>query len=101
MKLQVLEEARSMTDRKSIFFYYKPDDKLNENLELLFDLATNNGFKIVNDAKEANIIISIGGDGALLQAVRKTGFRLDGLYSGITRGDEPGNLCAFAFVMFE
>jgi len=101
MKLQVLEEARSMTDRKSIFFYYKPDDKLNEKLEPLFDLATNNGFKIVNDAKEANIIISIGGDGAFLQAVRKTGFRQDCLYAGITREDESGLYCDFELDNFD
>lgn len=101
MKLQVLEEARSMTDRKSIFFYYKPEDRLNKKLEPLFDLAANNGFKIVNDAKEANIIISIGGDGAFLQAVRKTGFRQDCLYAGITREDESGLYCDFELDNFD
>ncbi|MBU5468121.1 NAD kinase [Virgibacillus sp. MSJ-26] len=90
-----------MTDRKSIFFYYKPEDRLNKKLEPLFDLAANNGFKIVNDAKEANIIISIGGDGAFLQAVRKTGFRQDCLYAGITREDESGLYCDFELDNFD
>jgi len=84
-----------MTDRNKIFFYYKPDDELNKKIESLYELAINNGFKIMDNADDASIIISIGGDGAFLQAVRKTGFRQDCLYAGITREEEAGLYCDF------
>src|SRR5699024_11347162 len=90
-----------MTDRKKIFFYYKPDDELNEKLEPLYELAINNGFKIMDNADDASIIISIGGDGAFLQAVRKTGFRQDCLYAGITREEESGLYCDFELDNFD
>lgn len=90
-----------MTDRKKIFFYYKPDDELNEKLEPLYELAINNGFKIMDNADDASIIISIGGDGAFLQAVRKTGFRQDCLYAGITREEEAGLYCDFELDNFD
>lgn len=90
-----------MADRKKIFFYYKPDNELSNTLEPLFNLATNNGFQIVDDAKNANIIISVGGDGAFLQAVRKTGYRQDCLYAGITREEESGLYCDFELDNFD
>src|SRR5699024_9655198 len=50
---------------------------------------------------DANIIISIGGDGVFLQAVRKTGFRQDCLYTGITQLDESGLYCDFEMDYFD
>lgn len=90
-----------MTDRSKIFFYYRSDEKLDKTLEPLFDLAKSNGFQLVEDSKEANIIISIGGDGAFLQAVRKTGYREDCLYAGITRNEESGLYCDFELDNFD
>lgn len=58
------------------------------------ELAQNYGFTLVDDYKKANIIASIGGDGAFLQAVRKTGFRDDCLYVGVSTG-ELGFYCDF------
>ncbi|GAA0425915.1 MAG: NAD kinase [Bacillota bacterium] len=84
-----------MTDRKNIFFYYLSDQGLEDKLNALYQLAESNGFTIVNDFEHANIIVSIGGDGAFLQAVRKTGFRQDCLYTGITRSGESGLYCDF------
>ncbi len=49
----------------------------------LNNLALNKGFTVVSDINSANIIISLGGDNAFLQATRKTGFRDDCLYVGI------------------
>ncbi|WP_101844669.1 NAD kinase [Halobacillus sp. Marseille-P3879] len=82
-------------DRRNLFFYYQPNDQLNEKLKPLFELAKDNNFEIVEEAKDANIIISVGGDGTFLQAVRKTGFRQDCLYVGIRNEDEAGLYCDF------
>lgn len=90
-----------MPSRKNIFFYYQDDKELDLTLKPLFDLAEKNGFTIVKDHKDASIIISIGGDGAFLQAVRKTGFRQDCLYTGITHSDEAGLYCDFHIDNFD
>lgn len=90
-----------MEERNNIYFYYNPDSEMDKTLLPVFDLAKENGFNIVEDAKEANIIISVGGDGAFLQAVRKTGFRQDCLYAGITREEESGLYCDFELDNFD
>ncbi|MDY0408673.1 NAD kinase [Virgibacillus soli] len=81
--------------RKHIFFYHKQDETINEQLERLKDVAVNNDFTVVDEAKKANIIVSIGGDGAFLQTVRKTGFRQDCLYVGIALQHEIELYCDF------
>lgn len=90
-----------MPNRRNIYFYYKQENELEKILEPLFDLAKKNNFSIVDQAKDASIIMSIGGDGTFLQAVRKTGFRQDCLYTGITRSDESGLYCDFNLDNFE
>lgn len=90
-----------MTSRKNIYFYYPNEKELKRNLQPLFDLAKQNDFTIIDDPHDANIIASIGGDGAFLQAVRKTGFRQDCLYTGITRSDEAGLYCDFSLENFD
>ena len=90
-----------MPNRKNIYFYYQKDEKLENKLKALFDLAEKNNFTIMPDAKDASIIISIGGDGAFLQAVRKTGFRQDCIYMGITGSDESGLYCDFHLDNFD
>ena len=84
-----------MDKRRNLYFYYPKDEELEEKLEPLFALARENEFNIVEDPAQANIIVSVGGDGAFLQAVRKTGFRQDCLYTGITRASEAGLYCDF------
>ncbi|MFD1038146.1 NAD kinase [Virgibacillus byunsanensis] len=84
-----------MPNRKNIFFYYSKDQDLEKKLEPLFDLAQKNNFTLVDRSQDANIIMSVGGDGVFLQAVRKTGFRQDCLYTGLTRSDELGLYCDF------
>lgn len=91
----------NMVTRKNIYFYYHHDDDLVRTLEPLFELATKNNYTIVDDSKDANIIISIGGDGTFLQAVRNTGFRQDCLYAGLTRFDESGLYCDFELDKFD
>ncbi len=50
----------------------------------LMHLFEENGFELVSDMKEADIIFSVGGDNAFLQATRKTGFNKDCLYVGVS-----------------
>ncbi|PAV30145.1 NAD kinase [Virgibacillus profundi] len=90
-----------MPDRKNIYFYYHEDKELENKLEPLFNLARENNLKIVEDHKDASIIVSVGGDGAFLQAVRTTGFRQDCLYTGVTRSNESGLYCDFNLDNFE
>ncbi len=66
-------------------------------LDYLDKSADRYGLTIVNDHREANIIASIGDDGTFLQAVRKTGFRDDCLYAGITIKDSLSMYCDFKF----
>ncbi|MFC4556706.1 NAD kinase [Virgibacillus kekensis] len=87
-----------MPDRKNICFF---NQKQEHKLEPLYNLAENNGFTIVENPDNANVIISIGGDGAFLQAVRKTGFRQDCLYTGITQANESGLYCDFNMDNFD
>ncbi|WP_404453597.1 NAD kinase [Virgibacillus necropolis] len=90
-----------MSYRRNIYFYYPNESNLTNKLQPLFDLAKQNDFTIIDDPKDANIIVSIGGDGAFIQAVRKTGFRQDCLYTGITRSDEAGLYCDFNLENFD
>ncbi|MFD1019045.1 NAD kinase [Thalassobacillus hwangdonensis] len=82
-------------NRRNLYFYYPPNKELDDKLAPLRDLASENGFNIQEEPEQANIIISVGGDGTFLQAVRKTGFRQDCLYVGIRREDEAGLYCDF------
>ncbi|MFC7061524.1 NAD kinase [Halobacillus seohaensis] len=81
--------------RRNLYFFYHPNEQLTEQLKPLFKLAEENDFEIVEESANANIIISVGGDGTFLQAVRKTGFRQDCLYVGIRSKDEAGLYCDF------
>ncbi|MCP3033528.1 NAD kinase [Halobacillus sp. A1] len=86
--------------RRNLYFYYHPNEYLNEQLQPLFELAKENDFEIVENSNDANIIISVGGDGTFLQAVRKTGFRQDCLYVGVRSKDEAGLYCDFDLTNF-
>ena len=78
-----------MPTRRNIYFYHKNDVEMLEKVKPLYELAKLHKFNIVTDHKNANVIVSIGGDGTFLQAVRNTGFREDCLYGGIST---TGNL---------
>lgn len=82
-------------NRRNIYFYHKKDSEMNEKAAPLYDLAERYGLKVVSDYHDANIIASIGGDGAFLQAVRKTGYRDDCLYAGISTLSNLGLYCDF------
>jgi NAD+ kinase len=84
-----------LENRRNLFLFYKQDDDLKKKINHLYELAERYGFTIVDDFRKANIIISVGGDGEFLQAVRKTGFREDCLYAGISTKGSLGMYCDF------
>jgi len=84
-----------MSNRRNLYLYHKKDPEMLSKAKDLYDLAERYGFTIVKDPREANIITSIGGDGTFLQAVRKTGFRDDCLYAGISTGNSLSMYCDF------
>lgn len=49
----------------------------------------------IRSSKNANAIVSVRDDATFLQAVRKTGFREDCLYAGISTKDEISFYCDF------
>ncbi|RKQ30552.1 NAD kinase [Oceanobacillus halophilus] len=90
-----------MSNRNNMFFYYHKDDEIEEKLAPLIELAKENNFNIVEDDESANVIVSVGGDGMFLQAVRQTGFRQDALYAGLTREGESSLYCDFNLDSFD
>lgn len=84
-----------MPNRRNIFFYHKKDSDMLATVSPLYELAVKQGFTVVKDHKDANIIVSVGGDGTFLQAVRKTGFREDCLYAGISTTESLKVYCDF------
>lgn len=84
-----------MDTRSNIFFYHKLDTNMLTKTAPIYELADRYGFTIVDDFRKANIITSIGNDGTFLQAVRKTGFREDCLYAGISTAGSLNMYCDF------
>lgn len=84
-----------MEDRRNIYFYHKRDAVMLAKAAPIIELASHYGFTVVNDYQNANIIVSIGDDGVFLQAVRKTGFRDDCLYAGISTTSNLSMYCDF------
>ncbi|MGE6857796.1 NAD kinase [Bacillus pumilus] len=91
-----------MTDnRRNVFFFYKKDHELDGHISSLEKLATDQGFQVVKRAEDAHIIASIGGDGTFLQAVRKTNFRDDCLYVGVSKTENSHLYCDFSLEHFD
>ncbi len=84
-----------MPNRRNLYFFHKKDQALTDKIDTLKDLARQYDFTIVTDPSDANIIVSIGGDGTFLQAVRKTNFRDDCLYVGISTTGSLSLYCDF------
>ncbi|MED3647200.1 NAD kinase [Halalkalibacterium halodurans] len=77
-----------MEDKNNIYFFYKHTKSMQETVEPLKQLATSQGLNVVDDVQKANIIVSVGGNNAFLQATRKTNFRSDCLYVGVSTDRE-------------
>ncbi|WP_264189824.1 NAD kinase [Bacillus carboniphilus] len=80
-----------MEDRRNVYLYYKRNSEIEGQLNTIKEFAKNYGFNIVDHYKESNIIVSFGGDGSFLQAVRNTNFRQDCLYVGVAT-NRPNSL---------
>lgn len=84
-----------MPNRRNIYFFYPEAAENMDKVQPLYNLAERYSYNIVKDFRNANIIVSIGGDGTFLQAVRKTGFRDDCLYAGISTTGNLNMYCDF------
>ncbi|MEW9051750.1 MAG: NAD kinase [Neobacillus sp.] len=84
-----------MGHRRNIHFYSHLDMKTLKSETKLEEYVQYYGLTMVADHRDANIIASIGDDGTFLQAVRKTGFREDCLYAGISTKDSLSMYCDF------
>lgn len=92
--------GNDMPQRNHIFFHYHPREE-NDRINQLKELAEKNDLHVVDDSKNASIIVSVGGDGAFLQAVRQTGFRQDCIYTGIMHNEQSGLYCDFNLRNFD
>jgi len=86
-----------LVKRNNVFVFSKQDVESLEKKSVVEDALNLEGFSITNSHSDANIIISIGSDGAFLQAVQKTGFRQDCLYAGLTTTGTHGLYCDFYY----
>ncbi len=86
-----------MDERKNIFIYSKHDSNSLSKKKMIEDALLYEGFILIEEHMNANIIISIGTDGSFLQAVQKTGFRQDCLYAGISVAGKQSLYCDFDF----
>ena len=87
----------SLTERMNVFIYSKHDEDSLKKKTMVEEALIHEGFTMTETDKEANIIISIGSDGSFLQAVRKTGFRQDCLYAGISVTGKDSLYCDFHY----
>lgn len=86
-----------LSERTNIFIYTKHDENSLQKKRTLKEIILKYGFIAVDEAKNANIIISLGGDGTFLQAIRKSDFRQDCLYVGISTSGSLSMYCDFHF----
>ncbi|WP_026693651.1 NAD kinase [Peribacillus kribbensis] len=84
-----------MQERRNVYFHHNHSSDLLTKAQPLFELAERYGFHQVKDHQDANIIVSLGGDGAFLQALRKTDFREDCLYAGVSTSGNLNMYCDF------
>lgn len=84
-----------MAVRNKFYFFTSRDPQVIAHKDKIAALAIEHGFEVVEDPAQADIIASIGGDGAFLQAVRKTNFRQDAIYVGIATSDQKYLYCDF------
>jgi len=85
-----------MSNKQNIYFYNKTHENRWKIPDALVTLGKNHHFKEVQDNKDANIIVSIGEDRDFLQAVRKSNFRSDCLYAGISKSGKLNMYCDFS-----
>jgi NAD+ kinase len=60
-----------VSDRRNVYFFYKKEDDLIEKINSLIEFAKENEFNVVEDPTQANVIVSIGGDGHFYKLYKK------------------------------
>lgn len=103
LKIIFDSKGENVNDRQSsqCIFLLQKDHELDGHISSLEKLATDQGFHVVKRAEDAHIIASIGGDGTFLQAVRKTNFRDDCLYVGVSKSENTHLYCDFSLEHFD
>ncbi|WP_301108449.1 NAD kinase [Sporosarcina sp.] len=86
-----------MATEQTIYLFSRLDEDMIHKKLYVEKQLTKEGFSLTHDHAQATIIISIGSDGTFLQAVRKTDFRQDCLYIGLSVKGEHGVYCDFKY----
>lgn len=86
-----------MVERRNVFIYTKNNEESLTKKATVTEAFKLEGFSVLDTDDEANIIVSIGSDGTFLQAVRKTGFRQDCLYAGLSLKAKQSLYCDFLY----
>ncbi|WP_239254936.1 NAD kinase [Listeria ilorinensis] len=81
--------------KTTFYFSYRKTEELHAKAKELKKITLEYGFALTDDYRKADVIISIGGDGAFLKSVRETKFRQDCLYAGIALTEQLGQYCDF------
>lgn len=83
--------------KRVIYLYSKLDDQTIAKAHQVERVLKQADFELTEDHSKADTVISIGSDGTFLQAVRKTHFRQDCLYLGVSIKGEHGVYCDFRY----
>ena len=86
-----------MEIRKNVYIYTKNDAESLKKKAIMAEALNAEGFTTLDSHQDANIIISLGSDGTFLQAVRKTDFRQNCLYAGVSLTNTPSLYCDFHY----
>lgn len=81
----------------NVYIYTKNDEKSLEMKATVEEALMTEGFTMLDTYEDANIVISLGNNGTFLQAVRKTGFRQDCLYAGVSVTGHNSLYCDFQY----
>lgn len=84
-------------ERNNVYIYSKNDAASIEKKKFLTEKLQHENFIVRDNHQDATIIISLGGEGTFLQAVRKTGFRQDCIYAGVSTTGMLTMYCDFQF----
>lgn len=90
-----MKGADFVKKRNALYIYAKNDEASQKIRTKLGTAIDAQGLEVVANSEEASIIVSVGSDGSFLQAVRKTGFRQDVLYAGISTSGSLAMYCDF------
>ncbi|WP_342535926.1 NAD kinase [Sporosarcina sp. FSL K6-3508] len=86
-----------MVNQHTIYLFSRLDEDTVHKKTFVEEQLLKEGFSLTDDHTEATVVISIGSDGTFLQAVRKTDFRQDCLYLGISIKGAHGVYCDFKY----